>query len=225
MIEERNCLEAYFPIASFIASIIGSKCEVVIHDISNPERSIVFIENGYISGRKIGDSSTDLVLKLLKDESYREQPFIANYKARGAQGQVFRSATYYIKNSSSELVGMMCINIDVTHMEVATEWIQNILQGGSTIPPVPLIPQQEVVEKQTEEYLQGNVDDLLQHMIDSVLGKINVPAERLSSQEKIDLVKVLNEQGVFLLKGGVSQVAKSLMISEPTVYRYLQKIK
>ena len=62
-------------------------------------------------------------------------------------------------------------------------------------------------------------------MISSVISKITMPLDRLSPQEKIEIIRELNELGVFLLKGGVSQVATSLSISEPTVYRYLQKIK
>ncbi|MDR9854863.1 PAS domain-containing protein [Paenibacillus sp. VCA1] len=224
MSENRQFLEKFFPIASFIAAIVGPKCEVVIHDVSDLERSIIFIENGHISGRKVGDASTDLVLKLIKDEAYHEEQFIANYKASGKQGQSFRSSTYYIKNDSGTLVGLMCLNIDVTHMEVAAEWIQHVLQGGSLVPPLSIGSPQED-KQQSKEYLQGNADDLLQHMISTVLSKITIPIDRLSSKEKIDIVRELNEQGVFLLKGGVSQVAASLSISEPTVYRYLQKLK
>ena len=223
MNENQQLLESYFPIASFIAAIIGPQCEVVVHDISDPERSIIFIENGHISGRRVGDASTDLVLKILKAEAYREEQFIANYKASGARGQTFRSSTYFIKNGSGELVGLMCLNIDITHMEVAADWINSILRGGSLTPPAALDAPKD--DKPSTEYLQGNVDDLLQHIIQTVLGKVSIPADRLSSNEKIEIVKELNEQGVFLLKGGVSKVAAALSISEPTVYRYLQKLK
>ena len=218
----RVLLQSYFPMASFIASIIGPKCEVVVHDISDPEHSIIFIENGHISGRKVGDGSTDLVLKLLKGGAYREQQFITNYKARGSHGQAFRSSTYFIKNDGEELVGLMCLNIDISHLDVAAEWIQHLLLGGSLSAPAELNAPEE---NPAAEYLQGNVDDLLHDMITSVLGKVSVPPERLSSKEKMDIVKELNELGVFLMKGGVSQVAKVLSISEPTVYRYLQKLK
>lgn len=223
--ENRQYLEKYFPIASFIAAIIGPKCEVVVHDISDPEHSIVHIENGHISGREVGDASTDLVLKILKSEAYHEEAYIANYRASGKMGQSFRSSTYFIKNDQDKLVGLLCLNIDVTHMEVAAEWIQHILQGGSNPYVAPVVDQAPKEEKQATEYLQGNADDLLEHMISSVTSRLKISPERLSSQEKIEVVRELNELGVFLLKGGVSQVANSLSISEPTVYRYLQKLK
>lgn len=224
--ENRQYLEKYFPIASFIAAIIGPKCEVVVHDISDPEHSIVHIENGHISGRQVGDASTDLVLKILKTEAYHEEQYIANYRASGKMGQSFRSSTYFIKNDQGKLVGLLCLNIDVTHMEVAAEWIQHILQGGPNPYTAPVnLDQAPKEEKQATEYLQGNADDLLQHMVTSVTGRLTIPPERLSSQEKIEIVRELNDLGVFLLKGGVSQVANSLSISEPTVYRYLQKLK
>lgn len=223
--ENRQYLERFFPIASFIAAIIGPKCEVVVHDISDPEHSIVHIENGHISGRKVGDASTDLVLKILKSEAYHEEQYIANYRASGKMGQSFRSSTYFIKNDQNKLVGLLCLNIDVTHMEVAAEWVQHILQGGPNPYVAPVIEQATKEEKQATEYLQGNADDLLQHMVSSVTSRLKISPERLSSQEKIEVVRELNELGVFLLKGGVSQVANSLSISEPTVYRYLQKLK
>ncbi|AJS59077.1 helix-turn-helix transcriptional regulator [Paenibacillus sp. IHBB 10380] len=218
-------LEKYFPMASFIASIVGPKCEVVVHDISNPERSIVHIENGHISGRKVGDGSTDLVLKLLKGGAYHEQQFITNYKGKGSLGQIFRSSTYFIKDESGVLVGMMCLNIDVTHLDTAAQWIQDLLEGGGAFPSDPKVPVVTAAEKPVSEYLQGNMDDLLAHMIETVMSRTTVSPNRLSAQEKMELIKEFNDEGVFLLKGGVVQVAKACNMSEPTVYRYLQKVK
>ncbi|GGH12639.1 helix-turn-helix transcriptional regulator [Paenibacillus segetis] len=223
MDEQRAILETYFPIASLITSIVGPKCEVVIHDIFNPEQSVIYLTNGHISGRKVGDGATDLVLKLLKGNLNQDQPFIANYIAEGPNGQKFRSSTYFIRNHKGELIGLMCINIDITQMKIAEEWIQHLLYGDSSV--TPQVKEDPPEEKQVTEYLQGNVEDLLRHMIKTVLGKLDVTKDRLTSHEKQELVKALNNQGVFLLKGGVSEVARSLGISEPTVYRYLQKLK
>lgn len=221
----RHILESYFPIASFIASIVGPKCEVVIHDIAELEHSIIHIENSYISGRKIGDGSTDLVLKLIQDKRYKESNYIANYPAKGPNGQTYRSSTYYIKDEQDQLIGLMCLNIDITHLEVAASWIQDLLHGGQLSSVSPLAQSAPEKAKQESEYLQGNVDEILTHIINSAVSQLQLPPERLSSNEKIEFVKQLNEQGVFLLKGGVMQVAKVLNVSEPTIYRYLQKIK
>jgi len=223
--ENHPLLEKYFPIASFIASIIGPKCEVVVHDIHNLEHSIIHIENGYISGRKVGDGSTELVLKLLQEKTYNDQPFIVNDKGKGSRNQTFRSSTYFIKDQTDTLIGMMCLNIDVTHLDIAAGWIQNLLEGGGIYPSEPKTAVAAGSEKPVSEYLQGNVDDILTHIIEKVLAQQSVPLDRLTAQEKMELVKELNDQGVFLLKGGVMQVAKAFNLSEPTVYRYLQKIK
>ncbi|WP_238558869.1 helix-turn-helix domain-containing protein [Yersinia pestis] len=40
--------------------------------------------------------------------------------------------------------------------------------------------------------------------------------------EKKEIVKKLNEKGVFLLKGAVAEVAMRLETSEQTIYRYLK---
>jgi len=34
-------------------------------------------------------------------------------------------------------------------------------------------------------------------------------------------VDILNQKGIFMLKGAVSEVAKQLHCSEPSIYRYL----
>ena len=57
---EAKRLESLKQIAAGIAAQFGDKCEVVIHDVasSHPEHTIVHIENGHVSGRKIGDGAS-----------------------------------------------------------------------------------------------------------------------------------------------------------------------
>ena len=51
-----------------------------------------------------------------------------------------------------------------------------------------------------------------------------VPVERLTQDEKMEIMATLNRKGVFLLKGSVSYVAKELHSSEASIYRYLGKL-
>ena len=52
----------------------------------------------------------------------------------------------------------------------------------------------------------------------------DVPVERLTQDEKMEIMAALNRKGVFLLKGSVSYVAKELHSSEASIYRYLGKL-
>ena len=64
---EEKRLEMLKQLAAGIAAQFGSNCEVVIHDVSSnhPDHSIVHIENGHVSGRKVGDGASQVVLDQL----------------------------------------------------------------------------------------------------------------------------------------------------------------
>ena len=47
-------LKPYMPLVDFLADYLGSNAEVLLHDLTNLEHSIVKIRNGHISGRKEG---------------------------------------------------------------------------------------------------------------------------------------------------------------------------
>ena len=54
-------------IAHGLAVQFGSSCEIVIHDLRKKEldSSIVYIENGHVSNRKLGDGPSSVVLETL----------------------------------------------------------------------------------------------------------------------------------------------------------------
>jgi predicted transcriptional regulator YheO len=52
-----------------------------------------------------------------------------------------------------------------------------------------------------------------------------MPPERLSQEEKMEVIKFLYEQGFFQLKGAAENIAAELHVSTPTIYRYLRKIQ
>ena len=52
----------------------------------------------------------------------------------------------------------------------------------------------------------------------------SVPVDRMTPQEKIDIVDRLNRSGIFIVKGAVSNVAQAIGCSEATVYRYLANL-
>lgn len=56
-------------IAKALGEMFAPTCEVVLHDLCNPLHSIVAIEQP-LSGRKIGDPSTEMGLARIRDPQY-----------------------------------------------------------------------------------------------------------------------------------------------------------
>ena len=63
----QQSMDALKQIAKGIALQFGPNCEVVIHEISDKSAysSIVAIENGHVTGRKVGDGPSHVVLEQL----------------------------------------------------------------------------------------------------------------------------------------------------------------
>ena len=57
-------------IAADIASQFGPDCEVVIHDLktAEPEHSIVYIINGHVTNRDIGDGPSNAVFDAIRNQ-------------------------------------------------------------------------------------------------------------------------------------------------------------
>lgn len=220
--ETSDKLSKYIPMVHFIAEIIGNHCEVVLHDVSKPDNSIVEIVNGHISGRKVNGPITDLALKIMKDKNYKENNYICNYESVGKSNKTFRSSSYFIKDEQNEIIGMICVNVDLTDLMKARSVLDDAIMIANQ---VNHHAEQPISASGPNERFEENIEDLLLSLIKGVLSETEIPPERMSPPEKMDVVRKLNEKGVFLLKGGVSEVARHLGASEATIYRYLNKIK
>lgn len=205
----------YVPLVDFLADVLGETCEVLLHDVSTPERSVIAIRNGFHSGRKIGSSLTNLAFKIHEEKSYQNKDFITNYTGK-TKGRDFVSSTFYIKNDG-ELIGMLCLNFDTSPTREFQNAVNQFLQNFCTVKG----------QQSEEEHITEDLDSSITSIADSIITKkikeICTKPERMTMKEKISLVKTLNEQGALNVKGAISLIAKKLKISEATVYRYLKK--
>lgn len=217
-----NVLKNYIPLVNFLGQAIGPNCEVVLHDLTDPNNAIIAIVNGHISGRKIGGPTTDLVLKILKEGLEGGKSFIANYNARVKNNSICRSSSFFIRDENNKIVGVLCINVDISNFVEARKLLDGLI-WCDTQPHTPEKTTADIVD--VFENLNSSIDDVLTAIIDNVLNKYEVTPDRMSLDEKVDVVKRLNENGLFLLKGGLSELARRMQISEPTIYRYLNKMK
>lgn len=206
-------LEQYKPMVKFLAEVLGGNCEVVLHDVSNFENSIIAIENGQISGRKVGDSLTDLALNVLKDQKRLDNDYFTNYNGRTFDNRRLKSSTYFIKNDD-QVKGMLCVNIDVSKYVEARDLLDSFIGSSSQL------EKKEDSENFSEKFT-SSIEELINSIIENHISNSAIHPKRMTAAERKEITKKLDNKGVFLLKNSVSKVAEKLYTSEATVYRYL----
>lgn len=214
-------LEPYAKLVYFLSAALGDNCEIALHDLTSKDQEIVAISNNPISGREVGAKLSNLSLHYLEEKQYLNHDYVMNYKTVGNDGKLMRATTYFIKEEGREMpVGMLCINVNISDLEYLTSTIKKILG----------IKEEKDIEFKMDnpvEILSSPLDEMIDMYIKECLEKMGFPsyflAERLNVDEKIKVVKYLQEKGTFKVKGAIVLVAEKLAVSEPTVYRYLKK--
>ena len=210
-------LERYIPVVEFMGDICGKNYEIILHDVSTPERSVIAACNGHLSGRRVGDPMTELAKELIQTGAYLDHDYVANYEGRTRGGKRFVSSTFFIKEDG-ELRGLICVNHDVEEFFLLSEHLNKLMHT------YPLLMEEERHTSYTEN-LDDSISELSSNIIHTTVHKYDVPPSDMNSTDKLEIVKALEAQGVFSTKGSVGQAARELHISEPTVYRYLRRIR
>lgn len=205
-------LKKYIPLVDFLAEVFGNDAEVVLQDVSDFNNSVISIRNNHISGRKLGAPATNLVLKVMNG-NFTDKNYVTNYRGVSATGKVVRSSTYFIKDDKEIVVGMLCINIDIDKYVQLKNHLDSILK----------LPE-EIFEKTTERF-SVSAEGLASDSIETILEESGISPDRMSQEEKIEVVNKLDKNGVFLVKGSICKVASILNVSNATIYRYLSKIR
>lgn len=199
--------ELLYGIGKCIAEQFGPNCEVVLHDLTRPfESTIVAIWNGHVTGRGLGDGGTDAGLKILKGTAQPEDAYC--YINSTSNGQILRSSSKYFKDKDGRVMGSLCINFDITDMLRGQEAISYLTNYGSN--------------PHNKEVFTSNIDDLLDELIEDAVNITGKEVEQLSKEEKVEVVKYLDDKGAFLIKKSAERVADFLGISRFTIYNYLK---
>src|SRR5262245_2790717 len=111
--DTREYLENFHRIVRLIGkSFPGTGIEILLHDLSNPSRSLVALENN-VTGRRLHDGTTNLVIDLKKRQLSHEEKL--NYELNiGARK--FKCTTIPVLRPEYGVVGAICNNIDANYL-------------------------------------------------------------------------------------------------------------
>ncbi len=218
-------LEQYKILVDFLGQYLGPNYEVILHDLSKLPNTIVRIANSDLSGRKVGGPITKSALQMIHDKVYLEKDFIVNYRGK-TDTQDFRSATMFLKDDDQNLIGLLCLNFSDKNYENLYNGLLKVIhpENWKQVQVTKVFDEtSEDKEEEVEEYY-GSIDELMENIYTEAISDITIPLDYMKQEDRIEVVKELDNKGMFKLKGAVAYVADNLKCSQATVYRYLNMI-
>lgn len=199
------------PTMRAVAAAVGPHCEVVLHDLSRREmdRTIYAIEHGDVTGRSVGGPSTNLGLGALQDEAADHDTF--GYHGRTSDGRDLHCSSVYYRNREGSLVGALCINVDLTAVQDAQTILTSLLPSGP--------------ESDPQEIVGTDIQMVLEDMIDSALRTVGKPVSLMTKNDRVAVLRVLEDGGAFHVKRAVDKIAARLGISKVTTYSDLEAVR
>ena len=209
---DASVLQFMFQLAKGLAKQFGPNCEVVVHDLASndPESSIVAIENGHVTGRKVGDGPSHVVLEALRGDPAQLKGHLC-YLTRTPDGKILKSSSLYIRNSRGGVVAIFSINYDVSGLMMIQNTIGELLSTRD--------------KEQTEPERIINVNAVLDELIDQSVAMVGKPVALMNKEDKVRAIQFLNQSGAFLVTKSGDKVAKYFGISKYTLYSYIDANK
>jgi predicted transcriptional regulator YheO len=192
-------------IAEAIGKMFPGLCEVVLHDLRDPDHAIRVIEND-LSGRRVGDSATELGLRRIHDPDYPS--VIQNYANQFPDGRPAKSTSIGIKNAAGEYIAALCLNLDVSVLSPLTLTLANLVATEVEQRDQPL------------ETLRDRNARELREAVEALSAERATSPRALPREAKRDLIRQLREEGYFESRDAAQIIADLLGVSRATVYNY-----
>jgi predicted transcriptional regulator YheO len=205
--EKEYLLDFVSRLVDALGQTFGKYCEIVVHDFNSPESSIIAIANGSLTGRKVGDTLDALGFQLLKNHPAAD---LLNYRTKTKEGKELRSSSVFLRDDKGQIFGALCVNVDISGLLKAQEWVQEALGSASTT---------------IDERFEHSVDEVLETLIQNAISSIGKNPPDMTREEKVAIVAYLEAKGAFLIRYSVERVAELLGMTKYTIYNYLDEIR
>lgn len=211
MNEKERIFQNLQRVADAVVALFGKNCEACVHDLTSLQNSLVYIQ-GDVTHRKTGAPATDLLMKMLKQNSEKGQDK-HNYKTTTTDGRSLKSTTTFVRDSAGRPLAAFCINFDTT----------DFYNAGQAL--MPFINVQENDTLTPAETFAHSSGETVEALFMQAVEKIGKHPATMNVDEKTQLIGQLEENSTFLLKGAVEQIAQMMGVTKFTVYNYLKKVR
>lgn len=192
--------------AAAIATLLRPHAEVVLHDLSNGE--IYFIANS-VSKRGPGDPS----LTSLSAEDEAQNAVIGPYPKTNWDGRSMRSITAILRPAPGAApLGLMCINLDISQFQA----LESLARGFSSFAEDTDKPSTLFGTDWREE---------ANEIVGQFLCDRSLTLASMSRDERLELVRLLDEKGLFDIRNSMPYLAQITHLSRATLYKTLKQAR
>lgn len=208
--KNQDILTHYIKVGEVVAEMFSPYLEVIVHDLTNPNQSIIAIFNSHITGRKIGDGTSDIGYKKLSNELPDK---IVNYSNKSPSGVELKSSSLTIRNDNNKIIGSMGFNFDLSHFVNIREFIDLFSKS---------VEMEELPKK--EEFFMWSIKTEIQQALNKYLMMNKLQSKVLTRDDKLKVISYMKNKGYISKKGAKTIISELLAISRPTLYKYLKEI-
>lgn len=201
--EDDQCQKDFLSrLASNITKQFGRNCEVAIHEFQGEDLLITHIENGYITGRQVGDLSTNEFLDEFFEKDFMRNPV---YHMKSKDGRELLSSTTYIQDGD-KITGFVCINYDISELQGLVRSLDWAIEDNSMRD-------------------LSDVNEVLEYHLNACEQLIGKSPENMDRADKFKAVEYLESKHVFLITKSSVRVCEFLNITKYSLYTFLDEIR
>lgn len=200
--------------AEGLGKLLGQNCEIALFNVEDSKHKLVYLVNSQVTDRKYDEDMNQHELEALDRAEAQSGYSIFSYTDK--DGRRLKTAIFILKDKDSENTSIMIISFDITDFLLAKKTLEFLcLIDGKA--------ENDINANNDNDY--KNVGFLMEKIISDVLESYGKPVSYLSKEDKVKIVSMLKDKGVFLIKGSVEYIADKLCVSRYTIYNYLEEIR
>lgn len=188
-------------VAQGLGETFAPFCEVVLHDLRRADHSVVALYNN-LSGREVGDATTELGLARIADKTYPQ--VLSNYANTLPDGRQTKSTSIGIKDVDGKYVAALCMNVDLTLFGALQGMLNQFSHTDGAV--------------RVAETLEPTGASALRSRIDAFAARLSTTPRSLKTEERRALMRELRQSGCLEVRRAAEIVAAHLGVSRATVY-------
>lgn len=207
-VDREQAYEFLCRMAEGISGTFGASCETVIHELDGQRIVNLVFFNGHVTGRTAGstlsiygrDTADGQGSHMNMELDYLNDMVLVN-------GKRIKSTTIHMRGADYHFA--LGINFDVTALEEARQLLGGLSAG----------------EGELIEHMRGEGQAEIEELFEACQRTQKRDVASMKKPERVQLVRLLKEQGAFNFHRSVPYVAQRMGVSKYTIYNYLKELE